>query len=52
VLAHGRRSKRALALLDVALAFPTWRTLTMDEGLGRKEAVDTMVAAIRCARSG
>ena len=51
VLANGRRSKRLLALLDVALAFSTWRTLVRDSGLSHKEAVETMVAAIRCVRS-
>jgi AcrR family transcriptional regulator len=49
VLANGRRSKRALALLDVALAFPTWRSLVRENGLRRAEAVQTMVAATRCA---
>jgi AcrR family transcriptional regulator len=49
VLAKGRRSKRALALLDVALAFSTWRMLVRYGGLSRKEAVETMVAAVRCA---
>jgi AcrR family transcriptional regulator len=49
VLANGRRSKRVLALLDVALAFPTWRMLCQESRLKRKEAVETMVAAIRCA---
>jgi AcrR family transcriptional regulator len=51
VLAKGRRSKRALALLDVALAFSTWRMLVRYGGLSRKEAVETMVAAVRCASS-
>jgi AcrR family transcriptional regulator len=49
VLANGRRSKRALAMLDVALSFSTWRTMTVESGISRKEAVETMVAAIRCA---
>jgi AcrR family transcriptional regulator len=49
VLASGRRSKRALALLDVALAFSTWRMLTREGGLDRREAVKAMVAAVRCA---
>jgi AcrR family transcriptional regulator len=49
VLASGRRSKRALALLDVALAFSTWRVLTREGGLDRREAVKAMVAAVRCA---
>jgi AcrR family transcriptional regulator len=49
VLANGRRSKRALALLDVALAFSTWRMLTREGGLDRADAVKTMVAAVVCA---
>ena len=49
VLANGRRSKRALALLDVALAFSTWRMLTREGGLDRADAVKTMVAAVACA---
>jgi hypothetical protein len=48
-LATGRRSKRAVALLDVAIAFPTWRMLTREGGLNRREAVQTMVAAVSCA---
>jgi AcrR family transcriptional regulator len=51
VLADGRRSKRTLALLDVALAFSTWRMLVREDGLSRSEAVRTMVAAIGCASS-
>jgi hypothetical protein len=50
-LARGRRSKRTLALLDVALAFTTWRTLARDGGLSRAEAVKAMVAAVVCAQS-
>jgi AcrR family transcriptional regulator len=49
VLAGGRRSQRALALLDVALAFSSWRMLTREGGLDRREAVKAMVAAVRCA---
>jgi AcrR family transcriptional regulator len=49
VLASGTRPKRALALLDVALAFATWRTLVLESGLSRKQAVETMVAAVNCA---
>jgi AcrR family transcriptional regulator len=49
VLANGRRSKRTLALLDVALAFPTWRMLTREGDLDRRDAVKTMVAAVGCA---
>jgi AcrR family transcriptional regulator len=51
VLAGGRRSKRTLALLDVAMAFTTWRTLVREGGLGRPEAVKAMVAAVGCAQS-
>jgi len=50
VLANGSRSNRLLALLDVALAFATWRTLVLHSGLSRKQAVETMVAAVRCAQ--
>jgi AcrR family transcriptional regulator len=49
VLANGTRSKRAVALLDVALAFATWRTLH-GGGLSHKQAVETMVAAVGCAQ--
>jgi hypothetical protein len=48
-LARGRRSKRAIALLDLALAFTTWRSLVRDGGLSRSEAVKAMVAALTCA---
>src|SRR5690242_10358807 len=48
-LARGRRSKRALAVLDVALAFTTWRMLTRDSGLDRPDAVRAMAAAVTCA---
>jgi AcrR family transcriptional regulator len=51
VLAVGRRSKRALALIDLALAFTTWRTLAMG-GLSPKAAADTMAAVVRCASPG
>src|SRR5919108_1330126 len=39
VLAAGRRSKRALALLDLALAFSTWRMLAAS-GLAPKAAAE------------
>jgi hypothetical protein len=50
-LASGRRSKRSLALLDLALAFSTWRRLVRESGPRRKEAVEAMVPAVRCASS-
>ena len=51
VLGAGRRSKRALALIDLAIAFPTWRMLAAS-GLATNVAADTMAAAVRCASSG
>jgi AcrR family transcriptional regulator len=50
-LAAGRRSKRSLALLDLALAFTTWRTLAMG-GLPPKVAADTMARVVGWASSG
>jgi AcrR family transcriptional regulator len=50
ILAAGRRSKRSLALLDVAMAFPTWRMLALG-GLSPKAAADAMAAAVGCASS-
>ena len=37
------------AAIDVALAFPTWRSLVRESGLSRGEAVDLMVAMLVCA---
>jgi AcrR family transcriptional regulator len=51
VLGRGRRSKRTLALIDVALAFSTWRMLVRESGLSRRDAVQSMVSAIGCASS-
>lgn len=51
ILAAGRRSKRSLALLDVAMAFPTWRMLALG-GLSPKAAAATMASAIHCSSSG
>lgn len=44
-LATGVRGRRRLALLQLALAFPTWRTLVRDAGLSNSQAVDTLVRA-------
>jgi AcrR family transcriptional regulator len=44
-LAQPLRGRRRLAALDVALDFYAWRQLTRS-GLTRKEAVETMVAAV------
>ena len=41
---------RQRALLELALSFFTWRTLTRDGGLKQGSAVDAMVRAIEHAR--
>jgi hypothetical protein len=43
---------RQRALLQVALSFFTWRTLTRDAGLKQAAAVKTMADAIACAGQG
>lgn len=45
VLSEGLSGARALALLDLALDFRTWRRLR-DSGLAREDAVETMVDAV------
>lgn len=45
VLAERVRGRRRLAALDLALDFYAWRRLTRS-GLSRKDAVETMIAAI------
>lgn len=42
-------SAKQRAMLELALSFPTWRTLTSDAGLTRTAAVKTMVDAVECA---
>jgi AcrR family transcriptional regulator len=39
---------RVRAALDLALDFHTWRSLVRRSGLSNEEAVETMVAALRC----
>jgi AcrR family transcriptional regulator len=46
---QGRR--RLLATLALALDFHTWRSLEQGSGLSRKEAVETMLEAVRCSVS-
>jgi hypothetical protein len=41
---------RQRALLELALGYFTWRTLTREGGLKPGAAVDAMVRAIECAR--
>jgi hypothetical protein len=43
--------KRLLALLKLAIDFNTWRSLERKSGLGRDEAVETMLEAVRSAVS-
>jgi hypothetical protein len=49
VLGAGLNARRR-ALLELALGFFTWRTLTRDGGLKQGSAVDAMVRAIEHAR--
>jgi hypothetical protein len=46
---QGRR--RLLATLALALDFHTWRSLERGSGLSRKEAVETMLEAVRSSVS-
>ena len=46
---RGRRARLVRAALGHALAFPTWRSLTRDQGLTNEEAVDVMCALIASA---
>lgn len=41
---------RQRGLLELALSFPTWRTLVREAGLKQPAAVDAMVQAIDCAQ--
>ena len=47
---RGRAKARALAAVGHALAFPTWQSLTRDQGLSDAEAVELMVALVAGAR--
>jgi len=43
---RGRRAKHTRAAIGHALAFPTWRSLTRDEGLSNEEAAELMALFI------
>jgi len=43
---RGRRAKHTRAAIGHALAFPTWRSLTTDEGLSNEEAAELMALFI------
>jgi AcrR family transcriptional regulator len=45
------RRKRLLATLKLAIDFHTWRSLERESGLGREEAVEVMLEAVRSAVS-
>ena len=46
-----KRRKYLLATLKLAIDFNTWRSLERGSGLSRKEAVETMVEAVRSSVS-
>jgi AcrR family transcriptional regulator len=48
-LEKGVRGRRPLAVIRLAVAFPTWRALTRDAGLSNAQAVETLVRAFRAA---
>jgi AcrR family transcriptional regulator len=50
VVLTGRR-KHLLATLKLAIDFNTWRSLERESGLSRKEAVETMIEAVRSSAS-
>jgi AcrR family transcriptional regulator len=43
---RGERRRRVAAVLGHTLAFPTWRSLCVDQGLSDAEAVDAMTALV------
>ena len=51
---RGRAARRTRAAIGHALAFPTWRSLTREQGLGDRDAVAVMCALVEgsAARSG
>lgn len=46
---RGDRRRRVAAGMGLALAFPTWRSLVREQGLGNAAAVELMVTMIRAA---
>jgi AcrR family transcriptional regulator len=57
VLLHGRRARgrareHVTAAIGHALAFPTWRSLVREQGLGDEEAVALMASFVDTAGSG
>jgi hypothetical protein len=46
---RGRARARVAAAIGHALAFPTWRSLTREQGLGESDAVELMVQLVESA---
>jgi AcrR family transcriptional regulator len=46
---RGRAARRTRAAIGHALSFPTWRSLTRDQGLANADAVDLMCALVEAA---
>jgi AcrR family transcriptional regulator len=46
---RGRRAKQVRAAIGHALAFPTWRSLTHEEGLADEDAVELMCRLVESA---
>ena len=46
---RGNAARRTRAAIGHALAFPTWRSLIRDEGLGEGDAVALMCALVECS---
>src|SRR4051812_2740243 len=46
---RGRARERVAAAVGHALAFPTWRSLVREQGLGDEEAVELMASLVRSA---
>jgi hypothetical protein len=49
---RGRRARIARAAIGHALAFPTWRSLTREQGLALTDAVDLMARLVETAAAG
>jgi AcrR family transcriptional regulator len=48
---RGRRAELVRAAIGHALAFPTWRSLTTEQGLGNEDAVELMCRLVEDAAS-
>ncbi|MGI8428996.1 MAG: TetR/AcrR family transcriptional regulator [Solirubrobacteraceae bacterium] len=48
---RGRRHTRVAGAIGHTLAFPTWRSLTLEYGLTGSEAIDLMIALVHAAQT-